>query len=95
MEEVLKNNPILRTSFHDEKDKLMLFTHAEVHFSPSCVYKFQQKSIVIDQLIKQIFDMRYQEGALLNYAILKDVNRQEIIFAIDHCIFDASSVSNF
>lgn len=95
VEEVLKNNPILRTSFHDEKDKLMLFTHAEVHFSPSCVYKFQQKSIVIDQLIKQIFDMRYQEGALLNYAILKDVNRQEIIFAIDHCIFDASSVSIF
>lgn len=92
---VMHDNPILRTSFEAHQNSLDLITHSSVSVETKTTFLPEQRDMINETIINEIFRSRYEQGPLFDFAIIKNTSNLEIVFGVDHSIFDASSISIF
>lgn len=92
---VMRKNSILRTSFETNKNSLSLITHSSVSVEAQTTFLPEQRDVINKTIVNGIFQARYEQGSLFDFTIIKNSNNLEIIFGVDHSIFDASSISIF
>ncbi len=88
-------NPVLRSSLQQNGKELQFNIYKTIKFDSSLVFNMAKEHEILNKMLEMGFKSRYQNGPLINMSIFQNKKSRKAIFIVDHCIFDASSVSIF